>query len=112
MATTPGAETTLFGSNERMLLVNVRFPASGIFLDELEIASDDETSSVAIVVNAVPDPSEEASADGSTNQEPGASATDSEAEHLMSRLSGWQYEIPGYQKNLLIRRWDDLLKAP
>ena len=76
------------------------------------MASDDETSWVAFAVNSVADASGEDPADASANQEAGASATDGEAERLMSRLSGWQYEVPGYKNNLLIRRWDDLLKAP
>ena len=76
------------------------------------VASDDETSWVAFAVNSVADASGEDPADASANQEAGASATDGEAERLMSRLSGWQYEVPGYKNNLLIRRWEDLLKAP
>lgn len=33
-----------------------------------------------------------------------------EAEAINERLSGWQYRVPEYRKNLLTRRWDDLLK--
>lgn len=28
-----------------------------------------------------------------------------------SRLDGWQYKLPDFKKNLLIRRWDDILKS-
>ncbi len=34
------------------------------------------------------------------------------ADEINGRLSGWQYRIPDFKKNLLTRRWDDILKAP
>ncbi len=33
------------------------------------------------------------------------------ASGINSRVSGWQYRIADYKKNLLIRRWDDILKS-
>jgi hypothetical protein len=30
---------------------------------------------------------------------------------INGRLGGWQYRIPDYKKNLLVRRWDDILKT-
>ncbi|MDH5303917.1 MAG: DUF4340 domain-containing protein [Gammaproteobacteria bacterium] len=39
-----------------------------------------------------------------------ATATD-EAADINRRLAGWQYQLPDYKKDLLVRRWDDLLKA-
>ena len=30
---------------------------------------------------------------------------------INDRLSGWQYRLPDFKKNLLTRRWDDILKA-
>ena len=37
--------------------------------------------------------------------------TENEAATINKRLADWQYQIAEYKKNLLIRRWDDLLKA-
>lgn len=34
------------------------------------------------------------------------------ADEINDRLSGWQYRIPDFKTNLLMRRWDDILKAP
>lgn len=36
---------------------------------------------------------------------------DDPAAEINDRLSGWQYRIPDYKKNLLTRRWDDILKS-
>lgn len=33
------------------------------------------------------------------------------AESINARLGGWQYLLPDYKKNLLLRRWDDILKT-
>lgn len=35
--------------------------------------------------------------------------TDRVAE-INARVSGWQYRLPDHKKNLLVRRWDDILK--
>lgn len=32
------------------------------------------------------------------------------ANAVNDRVAGWQYRLPDYKKNLLIRRWDDILK--
>jgi Domain of unknown function (DUF4340) len=40
-----------------------------------------------------------------------APTADEEAASLNERLSGWDYRLPDYKKNLLSRRWNDLLKA-
>ena len=37
--------------------------------------------------------------------------TENEAATINKRLADWQYQIAEYKKNLLIRRWDDLLKT-
>ncbi len=34
------------------------------------------------------------------------------AEDINDRLVPWQYRIPDFKKNLLMRRWDDILKTP
>jgi hypothetical protein len=39
-----------------------------------------------------------------------STATD-EIAAINQRLGGWQYRLPDHKKNLLVRRWDDLLKA-
>ncbi|MCG8370349.1 MAG: DUF4340 domain-containing protein [Proteobacteria bacterium] len=41
----------------------------------------------------------------------GESAAANEAAEIDERLSGWQYRVPDHRKNLLIRRWDDILKS-
>ena len=45
--------------------------------------------------------------------EPIVSTADVELEviDINDRLSGWQYRLPDFKKNLLTRRWDDILKA-
>jgi stage V sporulation protein SpoVS len=44
----------------------------------------------------------------STVEESGASDA---ATEIRARVSGWQYRLPDYKKNLLTRRWDDILKS-
>ncbi len=39
------------------------------------------------------------------------SSAAAEAAEIRARVSGWQYRLPEHKKNLLIRRWDELLKA-
>lgn len=39
------------------------------------------------------------------------SASADDAARINERLSGWQYRVADYKKNLLVRRWEDLLKA-
>jgi hypothetical protein len=46
--------------------------------------------------------------DASTPEE---SPAVSEAADINQRLGGWQYQLPDYKKNLLLRHWEDLLKA-
>ena len=38
-------------------------------------------------------------------------AVELEVIDINDRLSGWQYRLPDFKKNLLTRRWDDILKA-
>lgn len=44
--------------------------------------------------------------------EAGKEETDTveQAANINARVSGWQYQLPDYKKNLLTRRWSDLLK--
>jgi hypothetical protein len=49
---------------------------------------------------------DEAAADDS--ETPAAAAA---AEAISARVAGWQYTLPDYKKNLLVRRWTDILKA-
>ena len=60
-----------------------------------EIVSLDETTWIAF---AVEPGSEESAAGGDTAE-------------LNERLTGWQYQVADYKKNLLARRWDDILKS-
>ena len=34
-----------------------------------------------------------------------------QADAVNSRVAGWEYRLPAYKANQLVRRWDDLLKA-
>jgi hypothetical protein len=36
---------------------------------------------------------------------------DESAAEINARLSGWQYRLPDHKKNLLVRRWEDILKS-
>jgi len=42
------------------------------------------------------------------SEEPDASQ---EAADINARVAGWQYRLPDFKKNTLMRRWDDLLKS-
>lgn len=37
---------------------------------------------------------------------------DERAATINDRVSGWQYKVASYKANLLMRRWEDILKAP
>jgi len=39
------------------------------------------------------------------------SAAADEAAEINARVSGWQYRLADFKKNLLMRRWDDILKS-
>ena len=59
------------------------------------ITEDDETAWLAFIANsATPD-----------------AAAAAQAHAINARLSGWQYQVPGYKKDPMARRWDDLLKG-
>ncbi len=60
-----------------------------------EVVSDDDSSWIAFSA-------------GPTDEE---SAADDPAAEINARVSGWQYQIADYKKNLLTRRWEDILKA-
>jgi hypothetical protein len=60
-----------------------------------EIVSDDDKNWVAFAVESDTESSDAAD----------------EATEIEARVSGWQYRLPEHKKNLLIRRWDDILKA-
>lgn len=49
-----------------------------------------------------------AEADESETAEPGFESADA----INARVGGWQYKIADYKSNLLVRRWEDILKAP
>lgn len=40
-----------------------------------------------------------------------AGVPDETVTDMSEKLDGWQYQIPDYKKNLLTRRWDDMLKS-
>jgi len=40
-----------------------------------------------------------------------AGEPDDTAGDIGEKLAGWQYRLPEYKKNLMTRRWDDILKA-
>jgi len=37
---------------------------------------------------------------------------DDEASKINERLNGWQFAISEYKKDLLTKRWQDILKPP
>jgi hypothetical protein len=76
-----------------------------------EVITDDATSWVAFGIEATPAEDEPAADDSAVDEPPQPSAAQREADELTSRLSGWQYEIPAYKLNMLVKRWEDLLKA-
>ena len=46
-----------------------------------------------------------------TGEAGSSSESDEPATGINDRLSGWQYRLPDYKKNLLTRRWDDILQS-
>jgi len=76
-----------------------------------KVITDDATSWVAFGIEATPAEDEPAADDSAVDEPPQPSAAQREADELTSRLSGWQYEIPAYKLNMLVKRWEDLLKA-
>jgi hypothetical protein len=46
---------------------------------------------------------------GAAGEDPGVAAT---ADGINTRTAGWQYRVPDYKKNLLTRRWEDMLRSP
>ena len=60
-----------------------------------EVVSDEESSWIAFAAAAADE----------------ESAVAERVAEINTRVSGWQYQIADYKKNLLIRRWDDILKA-
>jgi hypothetical protein len=61
----------------------------------VEVVSDDETTWLAFSATTADE----------------ESTAGSEAVEINERLSGWQYQVADYKKNLLVRRWDDILKS-
>lgn len=61
-----------------------------------QVVSDDETSWISFSAELAGGESDDARAQVSAINE---------------RVSGWAYQLPDHKKNLLIRRWEDILKA-
>jgi hypothetical protein len=61
----------------------------------VEVVSEDETTLLAFSATT-------------TDEE---STAENEVVEINQRLAGWQYEVADYKKNLLARRWSDILKS-
>ena len=80
-------------------------------------ASKEETADTDAPATGTPD--DQATADGADAEKEAASkqaeaeppAPDVQAAEINKRLGGWQYKLADYKKNLLTRRWKDVLKA-
>lgn len=71
------------------------------------VSTDEDTDWVAFAVAAA-DPAPEAE---EASPDVTVAGAQSEALALDTHLSPWQYRLPDYKKNLLQRRWDDILEA-
>lgn len=77
---------------------------NGLTITAEVYAEDDETWISIRVQQGTVDSVEE---DGSAAE----TEVEESADSINGRVAGWQYRIPDYKKDLLTRRWDDLLKA-
>ncbi len=48
--------------------------------------------------------------DADTTAPTAAPSPREQADEINSRVSGWQYSLAGYKRDLLVKRWDDILK--
>lgn len=85
----------------------ITFAAAAVAVDDA--AETGLTESAASSADDTLDDSAENASNEDQAQE-SKSAAD-EAAEINERLAGWQYKLADYQKNLLVRRWDDILKA-
>jgi len=78
---------------------------------EAAIATDGDETWVAFAASTA---AAEPSGDGdekATDAQADRQAAADEARTIGERVSGWQYRVTDQKKNLLTRRWDDILKA-
>ncbi len=96
-----------------------------------EVSADGEEHWVTFAAAFVPPPADETMPDddadesASENADPAAAEpmpviaepvvstadVELEVERINERIAGWQYRLPAFKKNLLIRRWEDVLKS-
>lgn len=75
------------------------------------IVMEGDDAWVTFSANAAPVVPDEVSEDSDavpTSVEPSPVA---EADEINTRLSGWQYQLAVYKRDMLVRRWDDILKS-
>lgn len=72
------------------------------------IVAEGDNAWVAFSAHTAPVVSDEASEDTETTTVELPSVD--EADEINSRLSGWQYQLAVYKKDMLVRRWDDILE--
>ena len=74
------------------------------------VSTDNDESWVAFAAEETP-----VESDTEPPDDPGAQALkvdeDESAADINARVSGWQYRLPDHKKNLLVRRWEDILKS-
>jgi hypothetical protein len=74
------------------------------------VSTDNEESWVAFTAEET-----QAESDTESPEDPDEQALsvdpDESAAEINTRLSGWQYRLPDHKKNLLVRRWEDILKS-
>lgn len=99
-----------------------------------EVSAEDDQHWVTFAAAFMPPPTDEASPDAKLDEDvssgdedadpaPGGAALDIaepavstadvelEVERINQRVSGWQYQLPAFKKNLLTRRWEDILQS-
>ena len=79
----------------------------------VSVFKEDDTAWLAFAADAVPqaEPDLQESADPTGTGSDNESDPESEAARLNSRLAQWQYRVAEHKKNLLVRRWEDILKS-
>ncbi|MGI9203832.1 MAG: DUF4340 domain-containing protein [Woeseiaceae bacterium] len=69
-----------------------------------------EGDSAWVTLSAAPADSAEESAAIDTEAETPQQSPAEEADEINSRVSGWQYQLAAHKKDLLVKRWDDILE--
>lgn len=76
-----------------------------------EVSTENDESWVTFVAEHVPGELNTDVAPDDENEVSTPSRAVDQVAEINGRLAGWQYRIPEHKKNLLTRRWDDILKS-